>query len=369
VFAFSLGSLKQTSVRFLSLAGLILTFLPFQSVMNAQSYVFPAGTTAGSHNAPVTLTVVSVLGGTVDSVHVTTQGLAGYDFVDAGGGTCAHGVVLAPNGNCTVKVKFNPITPGMRQGAIQLRAADNSVIATQYLTGVASGGMLAWNPGLTSTVAGDGTWIYRGDGTLATASTLYVPMGVVVDAAGNIYISDTLSNRIRKVDGTSGIISTIAGNGNAGLTGDGGLATSATLSNPTALALDGAGNLYFADNYNNAIRVIDLTTGKISRVAGNGTPGYSGDNSNALSAELNEPNGLAIDAAAGVLYIADTGNNVVRKLDLHDKTITTFAGTGDGGYGGDGGAPAAALLSGPWGLALSSTGTLCIADQNNHAIR
>ncbi|MBW8746302.1 MAG: hypothetical protein JF584_01905, partial [Acidobacteria bacterium] len=132
---------------------------------------------------------------------------------------------------------------------------------------------------------------------------------------------------------------------------------------------DGYGNLYIADNYNHAVRAVDLSTSIIRTVAGTGTAGYTGDGSAATSARLNAPNGLAVYPAAGVLYIADTGNSAVRKLDLVTGTINAFAGTGIAGYSGDGGTATSAQLNLPWGVAVAADGHVCIADQGNHMVR
>jgi sugar lactone lactonase YvrE len=219
--------------------------------------------------------------------------------------------------------------------------------------------------GIITTAAGNGTYGFSGDGGPATGASLYSPSGVALDAAGNIYIADSRNHRIRKVD-TSGIITTVAGNGTFGFSGDGGPATSATLSDPYGVAVDAAGNLYIVDQLNNRIRKVD-TSGTIATVAGNGTPGFSGDNGPATSASLYSPSGVAVDAA-GNLYIADTSNQRIRKVDT-SGIITTVAGNGTGGYSGDSGPATSASLNYPYGVAVDAAGNLYIADESNQRIR
>lgn len=334
-----------------------------------QVYSFPTSVTAGSGSDIQLIPVTFTASGTLGAVIVGTQGLSGYDFAAASGGSCVTGLNYVAGQSCTVGVKFAPVAPGLRQGGITLTNGSGSVLGRVLLSALGRGPLVAWLPGLMSTAVGNGGWIYQGDGMQASNATLYLPQGLVVDAAGNLYITDTQSNRVRRVDAQTQQISTIAGNGTTGYVGDNGPATGASLNNPTGLALDGRGNLYIADSFVNAVRVVDLTTNIIRTVAGNGTPGYSGDGGQGTSAKLSGPNGLAIDAVAGVLYIADTGNNVVRKLDLTTGVISTFAGTGVAGYSGDGAAAISAQMNGPWGVAVDANGRVCIAEQNNHTVR
>jgi uncharacterized protein (TIGR03437 family) len=218
-----------------------------------------------------------------------------------------------------------------------------------------------------NTFAGNGTIGYSGDNGPATSAQLNQPWGVAVDAAGNVYIADTVNNRIRKV--ANGVISTVAGNGTLGYSGDDGPATSAQLSWPAGVAVDSAGNLYVADQNNNRIRKV--SNGVITTVAGNGTPGYSGDNGPATSAKLYGPKGVAVDSA-GNLYIADTSNQRIRKV--LNGVIATAAGNGpdlygNGGYSGDNGPATSARLNQPWGVAVDFAGNLFIADYGNNRIR
>jgi uncharacterized protein (TIGR03437 family) len=219
--------------------------------------------------------------------------------------------------------------------------------------------------GIITTVAGNGTYGYSGDGGPATSAALYDPYGVAVDGAGNLYIADTGNERIRKVN-TAGIITTVAGKGTYGYSGDGGPATSAALYGPYGVAVDGAGNLYIADQGNNRIRMVGLA-GIITTVAGNGTHGYSGDGGPATSAELYAPEGVAVDNA-GDLLIADTGNNRIRQVKS-GGTVSTVAGNGIDSYSGDGGLATSASLVEPSGVAVDSAGNLYIADSYSERVR
>ncbi len=214
-----------------------------------------------------------------------------------------------------------------------------------------------------TTYAGTGAASYSGDGGAATAATFGGPNGIVFDKNNNLYIADIGNNRVRKIT-PGGIISTIAGNGTAGFSGDGGAATAAMLSGPVSLAFDTSGNLYIGDFYNARIRRVS-TSGVITSVAGNGTTGYSGDGGAATAAKINSPRSIAFDAANN-LYIGDQGNYRVRKVTTSTGIITTFAGTGTAGYYGDGGQATAALINYVYGITFDTTGNLYIADAANH---
>ena len=214
-----------------------------------------------------------------------------------------------------------------------------------------------------TTVAGNGISGYSGDGGVATNGELQIPYGVAVDATGNLFVADTDNNVIRKV-GTNGIITTVAGNGQYGHSGDGGVATNAELYYPYGVAVDATGNLFIADYDNFRIRKIG-TNGIITTVAGDGTEGYTGDGGTATNAELSEPQGVAVDAT-GNLFIADSYNDVIREVGTNG-IITTVAG---GGYNslGDGGAATNAEFFWPKGVAVDATGNLFIADTENNRI-
>ena len=218
--------------------------------------------------------------------------------------------------------------------------------------------------GVITTVAGNGVSGYSGDGTAATGAELYYPRSVAVDAAGDLLIADSFNNVIREVNYASGIITTVAGNG----AGDGLAATSAALHGPEGVAVDAAGDIFIADTFNNRIREVNHATGVITTVAGDGVRGYSGDGKAATSAELDDPFGLAVDSA-GDIFIADTGNNRIREVHHATGLITTVAGNGASRYSGDGIAAINASLNGPLGVAVDVVGDLFIADTYNDRIR
>ncbi|MFH1957286.1 MAG: LamG-like jellyroll fold domain-containing protein [bacterium] len=219
--------------------------------------------------------------------------------------------------------------------------------------------------GTITTFAGTGSWGYSGDGGYATSAQLYYPLGVEVDDSGNVYIADRSNHRIRKVN-PSGIITTFAGTGSSGYSGDGGDATFAQLYYPSGVAIDSSGNVYIADQDNHRIRKVN-TSGTITTFAGTGSGGYSGDDGSATSAQLYSPFGVSVDDSDNV-YIADQYNHRIRKVDT-SGIITTVAGTGSGGYSGDGGTATSAQLYYPWGVAINSSGNVYIADTTNHRIR
>ena len=347
-----------------------LSLIPGSKAAFAQTVVrFPGATPVNTPAATIPVTVAFTRAGGLDAIRVRTQGNDNIDFKNTSDGTCSTGISYSAGQQCTVTVSFTPTAPGERRGAIILLDSNKNVLASQLLTATATGPVSTFIPGTIDTVAGDNTWIYAGDGGQANQSSIFLPFGVAVDANGDIFISDSSNNRIRMVNVFTGVISTIAGNGALGSTGDGGAATSATISNPTAIAVDPAGNVFFADNGNNVIRKINAFDGTISTIAGKiNVHGYSGDNGPATSATLNAPNGIAFDAM-GDLYIADTTNNVIRKVSAETGIITTIAGTGVSGFSGDGGLAVSSTLNTPWGVTVSSAGLLYIADQGNNRIR
>jgi trimeric autotransporter adhesin len=217
--------------------------------------------------------------------------------------------------------------------------------------------------GVISTVAGNGTAGLAGDGGQAASAQLNLPAAVAVDSSGALYIADYINNRVRMVS-PAGVISTIAGNGIAGYTGDGGLGVNSGLSLPLGVAVDAAGNLYIADTGNNRIRL--LSGGVLSTVAGTGVPAYSDDSAPASASDLAAPSTVAVDSS-GNLYLADATNRV--RVVTKNGRIATVAGSGVAGYSGDGAAATAATLNGPAGIAIGSAGNLYVADSLNSAVR
>jgi sugar lactone lactonase YvrE len=338
----------------------------------AQAVAVPGVIPVGSSAAPVSVTLTVPQGGEVASVQIFGQGSANVDFINAGG-SCA-GATLGPNGNCTVSVVFSPASPGPRAGAVVLLDSSNHVLASQLLTGSASGSVGVFVPGIINTVAGDYNWIYDGDGAAATSSGIFLPFGIAVNARGDLFIADSNNNRIRKVDAQTRLISTVAGNGTSGSSGDGGLAVNASINTPTSVALDPAGNIYIADSGNAVIRRVDAFTGIISTFAGTlGKAGYAGDHGPATGAMFKSPNGISFDPS-GNLYVADTGNNAIRMI-TPAGIISTVAGNGTAGMAGDGGLATQAQLYAPWSatpIPSSVPGVYAgfyIADQGNHRIR
>ena len=220
-----------------------------------------------------------------------------------------------------------------------------------------------------TTAIGTGERGFAGDGGPATAAVLNGPFDIAFDAAGNLYFADTFNNRLRRVDAHTGLISTVAGNGDKGYSGDGGKATEAALNEPYGIVVDRAGNLYTADRLNRRVRRIDAASGIITTLAGTGEAGYSGDRGPAAQAGLAEPNGLAFDAAERHLYIADVADHRVRIVDLATGRIATFAGTGAAEHSGDGGPATAAGVFGARAVKLAADGTVYILERQGSSLR
>ena len=254
--------------------------------------------------------------------------------------------------------------------AAAAQSAENTQETDQAATGKASlTPQVTYPVGTIFTVAGSGAYSYGGDGSKATVAPLRQPLGAAT-YGGNFYIADYGNDIIREVTTSSGIINTIAGTPvAAGYKGDGGAATSALLNNPRAITLDGLGNQYIADSANNVIRKVDSTTKIITTIAGTGTAGYNGDGGAATSALLKYPVGLCFDATYSNLYVSDQQNNVIRVINIASGTINTFAGTGSPSYSGDGGPASLATLNQPNQIFMDAAGSLYIADGNNYAVR
>jgi sugar lactone lactonase YvrE len=219
--------------------------------------------------------------------------------------------------------------------------------------------------GTITTVAGNGDGALAGDSGKATEASMLAPSCLAFDGKGNLYICDRDNGVVRKVD-RHGIITTVAGTGTRGYSGDGGPATKAQLDQPEGLAFDPQGNLYISDSANNRVRRVD-THGVITTFAGNGSAGNAGEDVPATKAGVVDPNGLAFDTD-GNLFVSAVDAGAVRMIDRHG-IITTVAGTGVPGLSGDGGPATKAQLASPFGLVFDETGNLYVADPENHRIR
>jgi len=386
---------RVTPVRVLSLlagAALLLAAAGAQAQFGSQ----PLGATTGNQG----VTVTASLAGTVTSVEILTLGSPSGDFAAGTGTSNCASATLAQSATCTESITFTPAKPGLRLGAVVLvgtpsAGSGQSVLGTAYLSGTGVGGLGVLVAGNLLPVAGQlGLYTSVGDNQPATQAELYLPSGIALDGAGNLYIADSLHNRIRMVCASAtsatiqrtscagaGIISTIAGSGNPSYTGDGGPAASANLNGPGDVAFDGAGNLYIADSGNNVIRMITAATGVITTVAGNNGGSVCGSSSDAVGdgcpatqSALNQPEGITLDANAN-LYVADTNNHRIREVSSATGVIATIAGNGftngngTGGYNGDGISATSAKLNFPYAVAFDPTGNMYIPDSANQRIR
>jgi uncharacterized protein (TIGR03437 family) len=283
----------------------------------------------------------------------------------------AGGIIttFAGNGNFGFSGDGGPATAASLNGPSGVFA---DALGNLYIADTSSDRIRKVTPdGIITTIAGSTSpGGFAGDGGPATSARLNLPVGLAVDASGNIFIADDLNGLVRKVS-PGGIITTVAGNGIGGFSGDGGPATSASLENVFGVSVDASGNLFIADYYNNRIRKVS-TSGVISTVAGSGTfgfgtGGFAGDGGPATSAMLKNPGGVVVDAA-GNLFIADYGNNRIRKVSA-GGIITTVAGNGTAGFSGDGGPATAARLNGPQSIAVDGSGNLFFAEYFNNRVR
>jgi DNA-binding beta-propeller fold protein YncE len=219
------------------------------------------------------------------------------------------------------------------------------------------------------TIAGTGKPGASGDGGPADKAELNQPFDVAYDASGNLFLSDTFNHRVRRIDAKSGLITTVAGNGRKGFSGDGGPATKAQLDEPYGIVLDSQGNLFIADRLNRRIRRVDGKTGVITTLVGDGSKTTGGDGGPAERATLVEPNGVALDRGGKHLYIADVAGHRVRVVDLVSGVITTFAGTGQARHTGDGGPASAASIHGARAVDVSPDGTVYILEREGNSLR
>jgi hypothetical protein len=227
---------------------------------------------------------------------------------------------------------------------------------------------VAAETGVVTTIAGTGVVSFGGDGGPASSAGLNGPWGLAVDDGGNVFIADMGNHRIRRLIAATGVITTVAGTGVGGFSGDGGPATSASLLFPMAVLIDQTGNVLIADSDNHRIRRVAIGTGIITTVAGTGAAGLSGDGGAATSASLNRPLGLTVDVS-GNLFIADLNNHRIRRVAAGTGLITTVAGSGVAGFSGDGGPAASAALQHPHSLVINDDGNLIFTDFGNHRIR
>lgn len=421
-------------VRLCISLGVFASVLLMAPLLSAQVTSNPAFEIYPAPGGTQVFTITVSSGTTLGSFSVLTLGAPNLDFNSIPSGTTCPNVVA---GTCKIEVQFQPTAPGRRQGMIALKDSSSHFLLTVSLDGTGSGPMAGFGPGIISTFAGGGT---GADGGPAASAQLIGPTDIAVDGFGNHYISDQKANKIRKIT-PAGVISTFAGTGTAGYSGDGGPATSAMLSGPMAVLVDGAGFVYIADTGNNVVRMVD-TSGVIStymgqfyapgttpppvcaaatnsvgdgcpgnqmimnmpvalvfcvhqnihvadklnnrvrtlmRVTnqtitqvGNGVAGYNGDGELNTSAEINGPTGMAMDAA-NFIYVADSGNHIIRKTLLSGTTpqpISTIAGTaGSAGNTGDGGLATSAQLANPDGVQVDPAGNVYVADSDSHIVR
>lgn len=267
---------------------------------------------------------------------------------------------------CSVTVQFTPAYPGVR--TVPLKITTNEGVVSLGVTGTGVAPLAVLTPGIISTFAGNGTNVDSGDGGPVGSASFFNPSAIAIDSSGNLYVS-TGNSYIRKIDATTGLVSTIAGNGTYDNTGDGGPATSASIAVPTSMVFGPDGALYFNSSTatDSAIRKVDMNTGIISKVAGNGTTTVSGDGGPAIDAGMQSLAGIAIDLS-GNIYLADLGSYSVRKIDAASGIITTVAGNGTMGSSGDGG-QATDAAAWPYSIAVDSAGNFYITSLSDAAVR
>ncbi|MBZ5579046.1 MAG: SMP-30/gluconolactonase/LRE family protein [Acidobacteriia bacterium] len=285
-----------------------------------------------------------------------------------------QGIAKDPSGNLYISDTRNAVIRKISAGGDISTLAGTSLVFPRGLASDASGNVYVADykdnkvkriapDGTTTTVAGNGTAGFSGDGGAATSAMLHGPIGLAVDGKGSLYIADFSNNLIRQVS-PAGVITTVAGNGAQGYSGDGQSATQASLNGPSGVATDAAGNLYIADTNNNVIREV-TANGFIRTIAGTGVAGYAGDTGPPLLAQMVAPSGIAVDSG-GAVYITDSAR--IRKI-YPGSTILTIAGGGVSGYSGDHGLATLATVNGPSGLAVDAAGNLYVADTGNNAVR
>jgi trimeric autotransporter adhesin len=326
---------------------------------------FPT-TNVGSSSATRTIQLETSVAETINSITVPKSegGSQEYSLGPITG--CTIGANNSADTVCNIPITFSPAYPGPRWVPLEVVTSTGNI--NFGLTGIGTGPLAVLRPGVISTAAGTGTQGYGGDGGQATSAEFNGLESVTPDFGGNLYIADGANQRIREVAAATGVITTVAGNGTAGYSGDGGAATSASINVPEDTAFDSAQHLYIADKANNRVRMVSGATGIITTVAGNGVAAYSGDGGPATSASLNQPTGTAVDAA-GNLYIADGANQRIREVAAGTGIITTIAGNGTAGDSGDGGPATSAEMQNPAGMVFDSAGNLYFADEGNQRVR
>jgi sugar lactone lactonase YvrE len=221
--------------------------------------------------------------------------------------------------------------------------------------------------GIVHTFIGTGKPGYSGDAGSSSEALVNGPAGLAIDSNNNVYVVEIINNVVRKIDTKINIVTTVAGCGDKGFSGDGGLAVKAKLNGPEGVFVDLYGNIYIADTWNQRIRKIDFKSGIIKTIAGNGEAGFSGDGGNACNASINRPSGVVVDSIGNV-YFNDYSNERIRKIDING-IISTFAGTGEAGFTGDEGLAYQAKINDVYGLAIDKNDNLYFVDSLNFAIR
>src|SRR5437660_815761 len=373
------GNMRQRNVLLLLCLGLLST-LKVHAQSRAKARVYediihtyagggPDGIPALSANLPVPTAVATDSAG---NIYIAAPGGNRVFVVDgsgkirvvAGSGVEAFNGNDGPTKNASLDLGVNNLPNG-----IAVDAKGNIFFVDKFNNQIRS---VDTTTGIIATFAGSGpggyySGGYSGDGGPATSARLNLPGEIALDTNGNLFIADSQNGRVRRVDASTGIITTVAGNGGFTFSGDGGLATAASLNHPAGVALDTNGNLFIADAYNCRVRRVDGSSGIITTVAGNGEFSFSGDGGPAIAASLWLPIGVRVDTD-GNLFIADLYNHRVRRVDASTGIITTFAGSGQSGVSGDGGLATSVDIS-PVGVAIESSGNLLIADADSKRVR
>ena len=369
VRATTTGSMKCKAWS-VALPAVLLVGAANAQTFSAPPVIFaPTGSNNGlTQQVSVTLTAASTIRSIAIPLPLAAQ--PEFFFVDNGGCVEDGTTVNAPGTVCSLTVRFHPAIAGLRTASLIITDGAGNATAIP-ISGVGYYPQISVIPSAMKIVAGLGPSQsgLHGDGDAAILASLSSPHGVAADSFGNIYIADMGNNVVRMMD-AFGNITTVAGGGAvAKAAADGGLATAASLASPTWLAVDAAGNLYIAESGNHVVRRVSMSTSRtISTVAGSYAQGFSGDGASAAAAQLNTPEGVAADAA-GNLYIADSGNSRIRRVDAVTGNISTFAGTGAVGFNASSTLLASAKFSAMSALALDASGNLFVADTGNHAVR